>query len=33
MALKAGWGSLLAERNGFNEDDGFQNLPLGVREP
>ena len=30
MALKAGWGSPLAVRNGFDEDDGFQNSPLGL---
>ena len=30
MALKAGWSSPLAVRNGFDEDDGFQNLPLGL---
>ena len=30
MALKAGQGSLFAERNGFDEDDGFQNSPLGL---
>ena len=30
MALKAGWGSPLAIRNGFDEDDGFQNSPLGL---
>ena len=30
MALKAGRGSPLAERNGFDEDDGFQNSPLGL---
>ena len=30
MALKAGRGSPLAERNRFDEDDGFQNLPLGL---
>jgi hypothetical protein len=30
MALKAGRGSALAERNRFDEDDGFQNLPLGL---
>ena len=29
MALKAGRGSPLAERNGFNEDDGFHNSPMG----
>ena len=29
MAMKAGRGSPLAVRNGFNEDDGFQNSPLG----
>ena len=29
MALKAGRGSPLAERNGFDEDDGFQNSPMG----
>ena len=28
MALKAARGSLLAERNGFDEDDAFQNSPL-----
>ena len=28
MALKAEQGSPLAERNGFDEDDGFQNSPL-----
>ena len=30
MALKAGWGSPLTVRNGFNEDDGFQDSPLGL---
>ena len=30
MALKAGWGSPLAIRNGFDKDDGFQNSPLGL---
>ena len=30
MALKAGRGSPLAVRNGFEEDDGFQNSPLGL---
>jgi len=30
MALKAGWGSPLAVRNGFDEDDGFPNSPLGL---
>ena len=30
MALKAGWGSLLAVRNGFDEDDGFQDSRLGL---
>ena len=30
MALKAGRGSPLAERNGFDEDDGLQNSPLRV---
>ena len=25
-----GWGSPLAVRNGFDEDDGFQNSPLGL---
>ena len=30
MALKAGRGSPLAERNGFNEDDGIQNSPMGL---
>ena len=30
MAMKAGRGSLFAERNGFDEDDGFQNSPLGL---
>jgi len=30
MALKAGWGSPLAERNGFDEDGDFHNSPLGV---
>ena len=30
MALKAEQGSPLAERNGFDEDDGFQNSPLGL---
>jgi len=30
MALKEGWGSPLAEWNGFDEDGGFQNSPLGV---
>ena len=27
---KEGWGSPLAEWNGFDEDGGFQNSPLGV---
>ena len=30
MALKVGRGSALAERNGFDEDGGFQNWPLGL---
>ena len=30
MALKEGWGSPLAEWNGFDEDGCFQNSPLGV---
>ena len=30
MALKAMRGSPLAERNGFDEDDDFQNSPLGL---
>ena len=30
MALKTRRGSPLAERNGFDEDGGFQNSPLGV---
>ena len=30
MALKTGRGSLLAERNEFDEDDGFQNSLLGL---
>ena len=30
MALKAGRGSPLAERNGYNEDDGIQNSPMGL---
>jgi len=30
MALKAGWGSPLAVRNAFDEDEGFPNSPLGL---
>ena len=30
MALKAGWGPPLTVRNGFDEDDGFQDSPLGL---
>ena len=30
MALKVGQGSPLVERNGFDEDGGFQNSPLGL---
>jgi len=30
MAMKAGRGSPFAERNGFDEDYGFQNSPGGL---